>query len=172
MGMNERLYLREVGYSRLTTGRHPKPLRGSGPLAFERSCNSSEDIIKRLTQTAKFTGDAACVSNVTWSPDGQFLAAGGEDCRITIWEPGTRQLKQTVDMVIIASESPAHQIVMKSTVPSASTPELYDAVPLKVCCDIRIVTIQCRVTPPTSIPFATCQAGAMSISSQPAMTRR
>ena len=64
--------------------------------------------MKRLTQTAEFKGDAACVSNITWTPDGQFLAAGGEDCRITIWEQGTRQLKQTIDMVLLASEPLAY----------------------------------------------------------------
>lgn len=103
MGTNERLFWRELGCRRPTNGKTTKLLEGSGPLAFERSFNSNEDLIKRLTQTAEFRGDAACVSNVTWSPDGQHLAAGGEDCRITVWEPGTRQLKQTIDMVRLAS---------------------------------------------------------------------
>ena len=99
MGVYERLFLRELGCSRPTAGRSCHPLHGSGPLAFERSFTCNEDLIKRLTQTAEFTGDAACVSNLTWSPDGEFLAAGGEDCRITVWEPGVKQLKHTIDMV-------------------------------------------------------------------------
>ena len=104
MGTNERLFWRELGCRRPTMGRSPKLLEGSLPLAFERSFNSSEDLMKRLSQTAEFRGDAASVSNVTWSPDGQFLAAGGEDCRVTVWEPGTRQLKQTIDMVLFSSK--------------------------------------------------------------------
>ena len=103
MGTHERLFWRELGCRRPATERGSRALEGSRPLAFERSFNSSEEFMKRLTQTAEFKGDAACVSNVTWTPDGQFLAAGGEDCRITIWEPGTRQLKQTMDMVCLAS---------------------------------------------------------------------
>ena len=97
MGANERLCWRELG-CRLP-GRSPRSAARTGPLTFERSFTSDEDLIKRLSQTAHFTGDAASVSNVSWSPDGQYLAAGGEDCRITVWEPGMQQKKHTFDMV-------------------------------------------------------------------------
>lgn len=99
MGTNERLLWRELGCRQPTAGRASRPLNGNGPVAFERSFNSDEGLIKRLSQTAELTGDAASVSNLSWSPDGQFLASGGEDCRITVWEPGMHQKKHTIDMV-------------------------------------------------------------------------
>ena len=99
MGANECLFWRELGCQRPSQGPSRRQTGGIRPLAFERSFNSSEGLIKRLAQTDELTGDAASVSNLTWSPDGQFVAAGGEDCRITVWEPGMHRQSQTIDIV-------------------------------------------------------------------------
>ena len=78
----------------------PKLLEGSGPLAFERSFNSSEDLMKRLSQTAEFRGDAASVSNVTWSPDRTVLGRWRRGLsRQPSGNQEPEQLKQTIDMV-------------------------------------------------------------------------
>lgn len=114
MGTNERLCWRELG-CRLP-GRSPRSVARTGPLTFVRSFTSDEDLIKRLSQTAQFTGDAASVSNVSWSPDGQYLAAGGEDCRITVWEPGMQQKKHTFDMVKSVLPVQRHQALLQGTI--------------------------------------------------------
>ena len=124
MGTNERLFWRELGCQRPSEGRSRRQNGGVRPLAFERSFTSSEGLIKRLAQTDSFTGDAASVSNLTWSPDGQFLAAGGEDCRITVWEPGYHRQSQTIDIVRFVT-------IVASASPKACLPALLWHVPLK-----------------------------------------
>ena len=170
MGTNERLFWRELGCQRPSEGRSRRQNGGIRPLVFERSFTSSEGLIKRLAQTDSFTGDAASVSNLTWSPDGQFLAAGGEDCRITVWEPGYHRQSQTIDIVrfvaIVASASlqgclPAllwHVRLKRPDAPvqrSQGKPRLLS-----------------RGTPRPSIACVTCPAATMSTLSQQAMTRR
>ena len=170
MGTNERLFWRELGCQRPSEGRSRRQNWGIRPLVFERSFTSSEGLIKRLAQTDSFTGDAASVSNLTWSPDGQFLAAGGEDCRITVWEPGHHRPSETIDIVRFVTvqavtslkacmpASPCHLPLKRPDAPvqrSQGTPFLLS-----------------RGTSRQSIACVTCPAATMSTLSQQAMTRR
>ena len=170
MGTNERLFWRELGCQRPSEGRSRRQNGGIRRLVFERSFTSSEGLIKRLAQTDSFTGDAASVSNLTWSPDGQFLAAGGEDCRITVWEPGYHRQSQTIDIVrSVAIEGSAS---LKLCLPA-----------LPCCLPLRRPDVPkqrsqgkplllSRGTPRPSIACVTCPAATTSTLSQQAMTRR
>ena len=170
MGTNERLFWRELGCQRPSEGRSRRQNGGVRPLAFERSFTSSEGLIKRLAQTDSFTGDAASVSNLTWSPDGQFLAAGGEDCRITVWEPGYHRQSQTIDIVRFVT-------IVASASPKACLPALLWHVRLKRP-DAPVQRSQgkphllSRGTPRQSTACVTCPAATTNTLSQQAMIRR
>ena len=55
------------------------------PSAYCHSLQSSTALVKRLKHVQTYKGHSSCVNALDWSPGGDLLISGGEDCRIKIW---------------------------------------------------------------------------------------
>lgn len=55
------------------------------PSAYCHSLQSSTALVKRLKPVQTYKGHSSCVNALDWSPGGDLLVSGGEDCRIKIW---------------------------------------------------------------------------------------
>lgn len=100
------IFQRELGGFRGVGPSTPSAFWGHGALAFERECSSDPALVRRLACTAELPTQASSMSNVTWSEHGDFMASGGEDCRIVVWSAEHQKAVHTLDLVGLLAPFP------------------------------------------------------------------
>ena len=99
------IFQRELGGSRGVGSSLPSAIWGHNPLAFERECSSDPALVRRLACMAELPTHASSMSNVSWSEHGDFMASGGEDCRIVVWSAEHQRAVHTLDVVSLLLDS-------------------------------------------------------------------
>ncbi len=74
-------------------------------LAFERSCTSDPALVRRLACMAELPTQASNMSDISWSEHGDFMASGGEDCRVIVWSAERQHAVHTLDVVSMPAQT-------------------------------------------------------------------
>lgn len=63
-------------------------------------------LLKRLSHTQSFKGHSSTVNALDWSPDGEILLSGSDDCRIKLWNAESGKALHTFDSVRLQHQKP------------------------------------------------------------------
>ncbi|DBB01012.1 TPA: hypothetical protein ACH3X1_000915 [Trebouxia sp. C0004] len=67
------------------------------PRAFQHSLQANAGLVKRLSHTHTFKGHSSTVNALDWSPDGEVLLSGSDDCRVKLWSAESGKAVQSFD---------------------------------------------------------------------------